>query len=56
MERDLHFVTSLLHYSDLNEFTGLAVAALIDSKLTVNHAMNNADKNAITKIVQSMFT
>ena len=41
-------------YSDLSEFTGFVLAALIDSKLTVSQAIIKADKNAITKIVQSI--
>jgi hypothetical protein len=40
-------------YSERNDFTGFVTAALIDSKLTVTHAMTSADTNAITKIVHS---
>ena len=43
-------------YSDRSELTGFTVAALIDSKLTVIHAMIRAERNAITKIVQSIVT
>jgi hypothetical protein len=38
----------------ISEFTGFVVAALTDSKLTVSHAMTNAEANAMTKIVQPM--
>ena len=43
-------------YSDRSEFTGFVVAALIDSKLTVSHAIISADRNAIRNIVQSIVT
>ena len=51
-------VTSLVRrsYSDLSEFTGFVVAALIDSKLTVSQAIISADRNAIRKIVHSIVT
>ncbi len=45
-----------LSYSDRSDFTGFAVAALIDSKLTVSQAMTRAERNATAKIVQSMAT
>ena len=43
-------------YSDRRDFTGLVVAALIDSKLTVSHAIASADTKAIRKIVHSIDT
>jgi len=39
-------------HSDRSELTGFTVAAFIDSKLTVSHAIIRDDKNAIKKIVQ----
>lgn len=41
-------------YSDLRDFTGFVVAALIDSKLTVSQAISRADRKATRKIVQSI--
>lgn len=43
-------------YSDLSDFTGFVLAALIDSKLTVSQAIKRAEKKATRKIVQSIFT
>ena len=47
-------LTAADFYSDRSDFTGFVVAALMDSKLIVSQAIISADRNATTKIVQSM--
>ena len=40
-----------LVYSDLNEFTGFVVAALIDSKLTVTHALLRPEQSGLRRAI-----
>ena len=53
---NIFILFSMLLHSVLNDFTGLAIAALIAWKLTVNKAINNAAIPATTNTHQPIST